>query len=133
VNDTPVRERILNGYENALRHRNLGVTAERLQVRRIIVVADRGITGRQTITDLTEHEQAPFCYIIGRRTRRQKEVTEEVLARAVCFQVVAGNLEVKEVAVGGRGGQDVQEIAAGRADIPRREADAGSAADLPPA
>jgi len=91
-----------NTADKAAFNQVIAILRERLQVRRIIVVADRGMISQQTITDLTEHKQAPFDYILGCRMRRQKEVTEEVLARAGRFQIVAGNLEVKEVIVSGR-------------------------------
>ena len=57
---------------------------------------------QDTITMLTEHDQAPFDYVLGCRMRRQKEVNQEVLARAGRYQPVADNLEVKEVRVGAR-------------------------------
>jgi len=72
---------------------------QRFHIRRVTVVADRGMISRDTIKLLTEYEQAPFDYILGCRMRRQKEVSEEVLARAGRYQTVADNLEVKEVRV----------------------------------
>jgi len=75
---------------------------QRFRIHRVTVVADRGMISRDTITLLTEPEQAPFDYVLGCRMRRQKEVHEEVLARAGRYQTVADNLEVKEVRVGGR-------------------------------
>lgn len=53
-----------------------------------------------TIALLTGHPRAPFDYVLGCRMRKQKEVTDEVLARAGRYQKVADNLEVKEVLVG---------------------------------
>ena len=73
---------------------------QRFHIRRVTVVADRGMISRDTITMLTGHETAPFDYVLGCRMRRQKEVSEEVLARAGRYQPVAANLEVKEVRVG---------------------------------
>jgi hypothetical protein len=75
---------------------------ERFHIRRVTVVADRGMISRDTVKLLTEHEQAPFDYVLGCRMRRQKEVNETVLARAGRYQQVDVNLEVKEVQVGGR-------------------------------
>ncbi len=75
---------------------------ERFRIRRVIVVADRGMISKGTIAKLTEHKTAPFDYILGCRMRRQKEVSEEVLGRAGRFHAVADNLEVKEVHVGDR-------------------------------
>jgi hypothetical protein len=75
---------------------------QQFHIRRVTVVADRGMISRDTITMLTDHQEAPFDYVLGCRMRRQKEVNEEVLARAGRYQPVAANLEVKEVLVGGR-------------------------------
>jgi hypothetical protein len=75
---------------------------QRFRIRRVTVVADRGMISRDTITLLTEHEQAPFDYVLGCRMRRQKEVSAAVLARAGRYHQVADNLEVKEVRVGER-------------------------------
>jgi hypothetical protein len=75
---------------------------QRFQIRRVTVVADRGMISRDTITMLIDHQEAPFDYVLGCRMRRQKEVNAEVLARAGRYQPVAANLEVKEVRVGGR-------------------------------
>ena len=74
----------------------------RLKVRHVIVVADRGMISAKSIRLLTESVKAPFDFILGTRMRRQKEVSETVLARAGRYQGVADNLEVKEVMVGGR-------------------------------
>ena len=73
---------------------------ERFQIGRVIVVADRGMISQRSITLLTDHEQAPFDYILGCRMRRQKEITQEVLSRAGRYQEVAPNLMVKEVRIG---------------------------------
>jgi hypothetical protein len=74
---------------------------ERFKIGRVITVADRGMISADTIRLLTEHERAPFDYILGCRMRRQKEVSEQVLSRAGRYHKVADNLEVKEVVVGG--------------------------------
>lgn len=65
----------------------------------MIVVADRGMSSQDTIALLTDPTHAPFDYSLGCRMRRQKEVTEEGLARAGRYQTVQGNLEVKDVRV----------------------------------
>jgi hypothetical protein len=75
---------------------------QRFHIRRVTLVADRGMISRDIIKLLTEHEQAPFDYVLGCRMRRQKEVSEEVLARSGRYQTVADNLEVKEVRVGAK-------------------------------
>jgi hypothetical protein len=80
----------------------VAVLRERFRIHRVTVVADRGMISRDTITMLTDHQEAPFDYVLGCRMRRQKEVSEEVLARAGRYQPVTNNLEVKEVRVGAR-------------------------------
>lgn len=75
---------------------------ERFHIRRIIVVADRGMLSRATIALLTDDATAPFEFILGCRMRQQTEVVETVLARAGRDQTVADNLEVKAVTVEGR-------------------------------
>ena len=71
----------------------------RLSIRNVVLVADRGMISKDSIKLLAEDQEAPFGYVLGCRMRRQKEVNEEVLARAGRYQSVADNLEVKEVRV----------------------------------
>lgn len=71
----------------------------RMRIGRVVVVADRGMVSAAVIEELTGDAEAPFDYIFGCRMRRQKEVSDEVLARAGRYRQVAGNLEVKEVRV----------------------------------
>lgn len=78
------------------------ILRERFKIRRAVVVADRGMIAKDTIALLTESQEAPFDFILGCRMRRQKEVSEEVLARAGRYHAVADNLDVKEVLVDGR-------------------------------
>lgn len=73
---------------------------KRFQVRRVTIVADRGMIGANTIDLLTKDPDAPFDYILGCRMRNQREVRDDVLARAGRYHTVAPNLEVKEVWVG---------------------------------
>jgi len=80
----------------------VAVLRERFRLDRVIVVADRGMISPKTISRLTEHETAPFVYVLGCRMRRQKEVSEAVLARAGRYQPVVDNLEVKEVRLGAK-------------------------------
>lgn len=75
---------------------------ERFRIRRVVVVADRGMISKDTIALLEGDEQAPFDFILGCKMRRHKEVGDEVLSRAGSFHKVADNLEVKEVVVEGR-------------------------------
>ena len=72
---------------------------ERFHIRRVIVVADRGMISKDTLRLLTEHESAPFDYVLGCRLRQGKEVSEQVLSRPGRFQRVDETLEVKEVVV----------------------------------
>lgn len=75
---------------------------QRFHIGRVVVVADRGMISKDTIALLHDHQQAPFDFILGCRMRRQKEVSQEVLARAGRYHKVADNLEVKQVEVEGR-------------------------------
>jgi Transposase DDE domain len=72
---------------------------ERFRLGRIIVVADRGMVSAETLALLEGHPTAPFDFIVGCKLRKQKEISEEVLARAGRYRTVADNLEVKEVVV----------------------------------
>jgi transposase len=80
----------------------------RFNIRRICIVADRGMISKETLTALDEQG---WPYIVGARMRNQKEVREEVLADRGRFRVVHGRreqstdpapLKVKEVTVAGR-------------------------------
>jgi transposase len=73
---------------------------ERFGIGRVIVVADRGMISKRAIKLLTDHEEAPFEYILGCRMRRQKEVSEQILSWGGRYQEVAPNLMVKDVRVG---------------------------------
>lgn len=75
---------------------------ERFQIRRVSVVADRGMISKDSIKLLAEDKESPFDYILGCRMRRQKEVSEEVLSRGGRYKEVAPNLKVKEVCVDNR-------------------------------
>lgn len=75
---------------------------ERFHIGRVIVVADRGMMSKKTIDYLSDHERAPYGYIIGCRMRKQKEVSEKVLGRAGCYSEVEPNLKIKEVRIEGR-------------------------------
>lgn len=79
----------------------------RFRIRRVCIVADRGMTCQGTITDL---EEQGWPYILGARLR-QTEVRDEVLAAGGRFRVVHGPrqrtdeptpLKVKDVRVEGR-------------------------------
>lgn len=74
---------------------------DRFGIRRMGVVADRGMISAETVRAL-EGATPPIGYILGARMRRQKEVSQEILGRAGRYQEVADNLHVKEVRVGER-------------------------------
>jgi transposase len=59
----------------------------RFGVRRVCVVADRGMISRETIEAL-EHKERSWQYILGARMRSQNEVKDEVLSRAGRYRVV---------------------------------------------
>jgi hypothetical protein len=80
----------------------------RFRIRKICIVADRGMISQDTIEDL---EQQGRPYILGARMRRTNEVREQVLADRKRFRVVYGPrqkatdpapLKVKDVDVEGR-------------------------------
>jgi hypothetical protein len=59
--------------------------SERFAIQRVCLVADRGMISRDTLNELEERE---WPYILGARMRRQKEVSQAVLARAGRYRVV---------------------------------------------
>lgn len=84
---------------------------KRFQIRRLCLVADRGMISRETIISLEVEPHAGVHYILGARLRRVKEIRDLVLARPGRYQVVRGArkcqtdpspLKVKEVCVEGR-------------------------------
>lgn len=75
---------------------------KRLSIRRVVVVADRGMISAGTIRLLEQDAETPFDFILGCKLRQSQEVRAEVLSRAGRYRAVADNLEVKQVAVDGR-------------------------------
>jgi DDE family transposase len=82
----------------------------RFGVRRVWIVADRGLISQETIEALEQDERG-WQYILGARMRSQDEVKDEVLARAGRYRVVhpprvqsddPSPVKVKEVWVGER-------------------------------
>jgi Transposase DDE domain len=82
----------------------------RFGVRRVCIVADRGMISQETIAAL-EQDQRGWQYILGARMRSQNEVKDEVLSRAGRYRVVhpprvesddPSPLKVKEVWVDDR-------------------------------
>jgi hypothetical protein len=83
---------------------------ERFGIRRICIVADRGMIAKDTVEALDALEE-PVTYILGARMRSQKEVRDEVLGRGGRYQEIVSPrrkakdrapLEVKEVWVESR-------------------------------
>jgi len=81
---------------------------KRFRIGRVCIVCDRGMISAETIREL---EARGWGYILGARMRRQKEVRDEVLARADRWKVVhpkglrskdPSPLSVTEVVVKGR-------------------------------
>ena len=82
----------------------------RFGIRRVCIVADRGMISQETIEALEKDERG-WQYILGARMRSQNEVKDEVLSRAGRYRVVhpksadrddPSPLKVKEVWVGDR-------------------------------
>jgi transposase len=82
----------------------------RFAIRRICIVADRGMVSQETIEQL-ESPQRRWHYILGARMRNRKEVRQEVLSRGGRFREVhptrvkrkdPSPLKVKQVVVEGR-------------------------------
>jgi len=77
---------------------------QRFPLRRVVIVADRGVVSEETMTELERsgaEDKVKLDYILGMRLRKNKEVTEEVLSRAGRYHKVADNLNAKEVWVNG--------------------------------
>jgi transposase len=70
---------------------------QRFRIRRVIIVADRGMISQRAIKDLEDPERAPYGYILGCRMRKQKEVRQAVLSRGGRYAEVGSKLKVKEV------------------------------------
>jgi hypothetical protein len=60
---------------------------KRFRIRKVCVVADRGMISKDTIAQL-ESDEFKWDFILGARMRRQNEVKEEVLSRAGRYQEV---------------------------------------------
>lgn len=72
----------------------LGYLRDVLGVTRVVLCCDRGMVSERNLEAMRE---AGLPYIVATRLRGDKRVTEEVLARAGRYEVVAENLRVKEV------------------------------------
>jgi transposase len=69
----------------------------RFSLRRVVIVADRGVVSRELTQEL---EKEGVEYIFGVRMRKDKEVAREVLSYPGRYHEVEKNLRVKEVCVG---------------------------------
>jgi len=82
----------------------LGDLRRRFPIRRVVIVADRGVVSGEIIEELEQANQKEpdkkIDYILGMRLRKCREVNKEVLRRAGRYHEVAENLETKEVWVG---------------------------------
>jgi transposase len=75
---------------------------QRFDIRRVILVADRGCVSDALLKDLEKKVpgEPQMDYILGMRLRKNQEVKKKVLSRAGRYQEVRENLELKEVYVG---------------------------------
>jgi transposase len=75
---------------------------QRFNLRRVIIVADRGCVSNDLIEGLEKKipGETQIDYILGMRLRKNKEVQKEVLRRAGRYHEVSDNLELKEIWVG---------------------------------
>jgi len=62
---------------------------QKFRVRRICIIADRGMIRKKTMQAL-DKEEPPALYIPGVRMRRQKEVSEKVLTKRGAWQEIHG-------------------------------------------
>ncbi len=72
------------------------VLKRRFGIEKVVVVCDRGMVSKKNLAELSE---AGFDYIVGVKMRGVAEVRDEVLGRAGRYEIVAENLQVKEVRV----------------------------------
>lgn len=70
---------------------------ERCQIRRVILVGDRGMASEEVLKEI---EAEGFEYIVGVKMRKAKAM-DEVLSRAGRYKEVRSNLKVKEIELAG--------------------------------
>lgn len=94
---TPIAHDVLPGNTSDVKAflQTIENCRHRFNIRRVIMVADRGMVSKTTLRAL---EEAGYEYIVGTRMRRAKEAAE-VLRRGGRYQKVSPNLEVKSVVV----------------------------------
>jgi hypothetical protein len=74
----------------------------RFSIGRAVIVGDRGMTSHDVLIDmLSTKDGERLDYVVGCRMR-QDNLVDEVLSHPGRFKTVQGNLEVKEVKVGGQ-------------------------------
>jgi transposase len=75
---------------------------QRFNLRRVIIVADRGCVSNDLIEELEKKTpgEPQIDYILGMRLRKNKEVSQIVLRRAGRYHEIEENLDTKEVWVG---------------------------------
>jgi hypothetical protein len=78
------------------------VLRTRFKIRRVIVVADRGMISKDTIELLAGDKDAPFDFILGCRMRKDLDIAGHLLHRVTDFDYVADNLAVAERTLEGK-------------------------------
>ena len=78
------------------------VLRTRFKIRRVIVVADRGMISKDTIELLAGDKEAPFDYILGVRMRKDPDVAGHLLHRVHEFEEIAPGLGVAERTLDGK-------------------------------
>jgi hypothetical protein len=80
----------------------LGKLRKRFSIGRAVIVGDRGMASHDALVDmLSTRDGERMDYVVGCRMR-QDHLVDEALSHPGRFRVVKGNLEVKEVKVGGQ-------------------------------
>jgi hypothetical protein len=77
------------------------ILRSRFKIRRVIVVADRGMISKDTIELLTKDADAPFDYILGCRMRKDPDVMD-LLTMTTEFDEIAPGLSVAERTLSGK-------------------------------
>jgi transposase len=80
----------------------IDVLRTRFKIRRVMVVADRGMISKDTIELLEGHAEAPFDFILGCRMRKDLDIAGHLLHRVTDFDYVADNLAVAERTLEGK-------------------------------
>jgi transposase len=70
---------------------------DRFGLREIVIICDRGMRSKKVIKLLEAKDGYDYGYIVATKLRRQKVITNNVLARAGRYRKVEDGLDVKEV------------------------------------